>query len=252
MDDVAPYAKAGSLLRLASPYLFDVSNLEPDNSVAPLTSRRHALNRGNALFHVDSSFNPRRAGLSLLRAAGALPPAGTGGATEFADTRGAWDDLSGEVKEMLTDKGLVAAHSLMHSRKLASPEALADVDPESYPMGRHRLAQVHEASGRGNLYVAAHVHHIEGVGTEESERLVRRLYGHACQKKYVVSVDWESEGDLVMWDNTCVMHRATEGTYEGKYARDMRRATVHDTSSQAWGLNDSSEPQTGFSWQGGK
>lgn len=145
--------------------------------------------------------------------------------------------------------GYVAVHSLMHSRKKASLVFLADVVPEKYPMARHRLAQVHEPSGRWNLYVASHVHHIEGLDKDESDRLVEGLLTHASQPKYVVRVEWESEGDLVMWDNTCVMHRATEGSYEGKYVRDMRRATVHDTSSQAWGLNDQSEVQRGFVWK---
>lgn len=138
----------------------------------------------------------------------------------------------------------------MHSRKKASPEFLADVDPESHPMARHRLVQVHEPSGRWNLYIASHVHHIEGLDKEESDRLVEGLLAHATQAKYVVRVEWESEGDLVMWDNTCVMHRATEGRgYEGKYVRDMRRATVHDMSSQAWGLNDQSATQQGWVWK---
>lgn len=203
----------------------------------PLTSKRHALMAGNALFHVDSSFNPRRASYSILRAA-QLPPPGTGGATEFADSRTAWDELPPDVKTELWARDYVAAHSLMHSRKLASPETLKELDPEKYPMRRHRLVQLHEASGRWNLYIASHVHHIEGLDKDESERLRDMLYGHATQKKYVLRVEWENDGDLVMWDNTCVLHRATEGQYEGKYARDMRRATVHDASAQAWGLND--------------
>lgn len=37
--------------------------------------------------------------------------------------------------------------------------------------------------------------------------------------------------------STCVMHRAGKGTFAGKYKRDLRRTTVHDSSSQAWGLN---------------
>lgn len=205
--------------------------------------------KGNTLFHVDSSFNPRRASFSLLRAA-RLPPPGNGGATEFADTRTAWDELPDAVREDAQRAGgYVAAHSLMHSRKMASPEVLADVVPEQHPMARHRLAQVHEASGRWNLYIAAHVHHVEGLEKEASDHLVEMLFEHATQQKYVARVEWESEGDLMMWDNTCVMHRATEGNWEGKYVRDMRRATVHDTSSQAWGLNDRSETQQGFIWK---
>lgn len=243
---MSPYTALGKPHRLSTPYLFDVSNLEADGSVAPVTSHRHAMNRGNALFHVDSSFNPRRASLSLLRAA-RLPPSPGDGNTEFADTRAAFDDLPAEVKGVLVrEGGLVAAHSLMHSRKTASPGSLADVDPEKYPMSRHRLAQVHEPSGRWNLYIASHVHHIEGLGKSESDRFRDMLYQHATQRKYVVSVDWKGEGDLVIWDNTCVMHRATPGEYEGKHVRDMRRATVHDSSPYAWGLNDQTEIRQGF------
>jgi alpha-ketoglutarate-dependent 2,4-dichlorophenoxyacetate dioxygenase len=50
----------------------------------------------------------------------------------------------------------------------------------------------------------------------------------------------------VIWDNTCVMHRATLGAFEGKYKRDMRRTTVHDASSHAWGLNT-----VGDTWRSG-
>ncbi|EKG12177.1 Taurine catabolism dioxygenase TauD/TfdA [Macrophomina phaseolina MS6] len=237
LDDVSPYSIKGKKHRLSTELLFDVSNLTADSEVAPLTSHRWAANKGNENFHVDSSFNSRRAGYSLLRAA-QLPPPGTGGATEFADTRAAFQDLPEQQKEDLIEKDYVGCHSLIHSRKKAVPDFMGDVDPEDYPMSRHRLVQKHEPSGRWNLYVASHLHHIEGLGREESDKLVEQLYEHAKKPRYVLRVEWENEGDLVIWDNTCVMHRATPGDYEGKYARDMRRATVHDTSSQATGLNE--------------
>lgn len=42
------------------------------------------------------------------------------------------------------------------------------------------------------------------------------------------------------------MHRATGGSFEGKYVRDMRRATVHDSSIHAWGLNEVSNERMGY------
>lgn len=140
----------------------------------------------------------------------------------------------------------MAAHSLSHSRKTAAPELLRDVNPEQGFMSRHRLVQPHEPSGRMNLYLASHVHHIEGLAPAESEALLRMLRAHATRERYVVSVAWEGEGDLVIWDNTCVMHRATGGSFEGKFKRDMRRATVHDGSSFAWGLNEQSSERQGY------
>jgi len=96
------------------------------------------------------------------------------------------------------------------------------------------------------MYIANHMHHIEGLSDEESKEMIEKLLAFATQDKYVISVEWENEGDLVVWDNTAVMHRAHGGEYEGKFRRDMRRATVHDNSVHAWGLNEKSEFRMGL------
>jgi alpha-ketoglutarate-dependent 2,4-dichlorophenoxyacetate dioxygenase len=113
-------------------------------------------------------------------------------------------------------------------------------------MARHKLVQRHEPSGRMNLYVARHAHHIEGLEKDESDKLLDRLIAHATEEKYTVKVPWNGVGDLVMWDNRCVMHRATGGSFEGRFKRDMRRTTVHDGSSTAWGLNEKGDVKLGF------
>ncbi|KAF4896063.1 Alpha-ketoglutarate-dependent 2,4-dichlorophenoxyacetate dioxygenase [Colletotrichum viniferum] len=237
LDDVKPYNKAGRANRLKYDELFDVGNMEADGSLVDPKSPRAQANRGNSFFHVDSSFNPRRAGYSLLLSH-ELPPPGAGGNTEFCDTRRAWDDLDEDFKTELLEKNYVACHSILHSKKLAAPEHFAGFEPADYPMGRHRLVQRHERSGRMNLYLAMHIHHIEGLGAEESTELFEKLFEHATQDKYRVMVEWKDVGDLVIWDNTATMHRAVGGEFAYKYKRDMRRATVHDDSSQAWGLNE--------------
>lgn len=169
-----------------------------------------------------------------------------GGHTAFADTRTAFDDLSPELKEQLLSNDYVACHSMHHSRKLAAPEAFASVNPLDYPMGRHKLVQLHEPSNRMNLYIAAHVHHIEGVSPGKSQELVDKLYKHAIQDSNTVEIEWKTPGDLVIWDNTCTMHRAVGGPFLRKYKRDMRRTTVHDSSSTAWGLNEHTDVRQGL------
>lgn len=190
-------------------------------------------------------------GWSLLRAV-VLPPAGTGGETEFADSRTAWDDLDDDTKKRLLERDYIGAHTLLHSRKKASPDFFADLDPTSQPMTRHRLVQTHEPSGRKNIYAGAHCHHLETdhgpLPEAESNALLKRLMDHITQPKYVLSVDWVNVGDMVAWDNRCVFHRATGGSFEGKYVRDMRRTTVHDDSPTAWGLNAGQEAR-GFNLQ---
>jgi len=50
----------------------------------------------------------------------------------------------------------------------------------------------HEASGRMNLYIASHVHHIEGVSPEKSKALIETLYKHASNPKYIVAIEVRS------------------------------------------------------------
>lgn len=101
LDDSTPYIKAGRKHRLA-PYteLFDVSNLDDDGNLVSVDSLRFQLGLGNGLFHVDSAFNPRRAGYSILRAHH-LPPRGTGGSTAFADTRTAYAELDQKTQRRI-------------------------------------------------------------------------------------------------------------------------------------------------------
>jgi len=261
LDDCKPYLTAGRKYRLPYEELFDLSNLEPDGSIIQPDTKRDATGRGNGLFHVDSSFNPRRAGYSLLRAH-KLPPKGTGGSTEFADTRAAWDALPVAKKQELIDKDYVLGHSLWYSRKKGAPESahLRDIDPKAFFISRHRLLQTHEPSGRRNLYIASHAMQVEDPEnplptTGPPGKLLTDIHGRQiidqiwtwCQRpEFVMTVEWENDGDLIVWDNTCVMHRAGEGTFHGKYERDMRRATVHDGSSWAWGLNEKTDLRIGM------
>ncbi|KAI5866003.1 taurine catabolism dioxygenase [Durotheca rogersii] len=238
LDNIRRYLKGGRKPRYEHLELFDAGNIDGEtNSILDPDSPKAHSNRGNGLFHSDSSFNPRRASFSLLRAV-ELPPRSTGGNTDFADSRTAFDELPEDLKAELLAHDYVGAHSMAHSRKLGSPEFFKDMEVDSTPMFRHRIVQLHEPSGRMNLYIGAHLHHIEENGKQipGSWDLVQRLNQHATQKKYLAVVQWDSPGDLVIWDNRSVLHRA--GAFQGGYRRDLRRTTVHDDSPTAWGLNE--------------
>jgi alpha-ketoglutarate-dependent taurine dioxygenase len=66
-------------------------------------------------------------------------------------------------------------------------------------MARHRLVQTHEASGRTNLYIAHHAHHIDGLSQDAGQEVIRNLLSHATQEKYTIEVEWESNGDIIIW-----------------------------------------------------
>ncbi|KAK3387273.1 alpha-ketoglutarate-dependent 2,4-dichlorophenoxyacetate dioxygenase [Podospora didyma] len=240
LDNIKRYMTPGRKLRYRYFELFDASNLDDNNHIIDPDSPRAHYGRGNRLWHTDSSFNPRRASFSLLRAV-ALPPKETGGNTDFADSRTAWDELPEAVKTSLLANDWIGAYSLPHSRKIGSPEFFHDIDPWQSPMARHKIVQRHEASGRMNLYTGTHLHHLEdheGNVPENSAELVALLNEHATQDSLTVSIEWDKPGDLVIWDNTAVLHRAGRWDGEGKYARDLRRTTVHDSSPTAWGMNE--------------
>ncbi|KAI2626912.1 taurine catabolism dioxygenase [Hypomontagnella submonticulosa] len=248
LDNIRRYLLGGRKPRYELYELFDAGNIDAEtNTVLDPSSPRAHSNRGNELFHADSTFNPRRASFSLLRAC-ELPPPGNGGNTDFADSRTAFDELPEDLKAELSAHDYVGVHSMAHSRKLGSPAFFADVDPTKTPMQRHRVAQLHEPSGRMNLFIGAHLHHIEENGVEipNSWDLVQRLNAHATQSKYTTTVRWDRPGDMIIWDNRCVLHRAGGGAFEGKYRRDLRRTTVHDDSPTAWGLNAKDVEWLGF------
>lgn len=115
-------------------------------------------------------------------------------------------------------------HSFWHSRKAASPEFFAKLDPDRYPFSKHRLVQWHLPSDRLNLYLPSHIRNIDGLSADESEAKLDFLRKHVTQDKYRLSIPWLNVGDLVIWDNTCTLHRATD--LKRQCRRDMRRCGV--------------------------
>jgi alpha-ketoglutarate-dependent 2,4-dichlorophenoxyacetate dioxygenase len=65
------------------------------------------------------------------------------------------------------------------------------------------------------------------------------------QEKYTIEVPWHGVRDFVIWYNTCVRHRATVGSFESRFKRDIRRTSVHDGSSTAW-LSEKGNVKQGF------
>lgn len=246
LDDVKAHMKAGRVMRFPhQPEIFDLSNLDENGDVmSNPDSMRLASSKGNYLWHADMAYNPQRCSYSILRAV-QLPPSGTGGDTEFLDSRKAYTDLPSEKQIQL--EALVTNNSLFHQRKLAASDAYANVEPLDFPMSRHRLVSLHEESGRKNLFVSTYVHHFDRETMEKSQPLVEELLDWASKPEYKLTVKWENNGDLVMWDNRAVIHRATGGgSYDMKHKRDMRRTTVKDAGSFGWGENEA-----GAQWRAG-
>jgi alpha-ketoglutarate-dependent 2,4-dichlorophenoxyacetate dioxygenase len=206
--------------------IFDVSNLDERGAILDEHDARAAYRLGNQLWHTDSSFRQKSAAWSMLHAR-AIPP--EGGDTEFADTRAAYDALPEAMKRRLD--GLVAEHSIWHSREKLGGYVPTEEERRLRPPARHPLVRRHPGSGRQALYIASHASHIIGMPVDDGAALLAELIAFATQPRFVYRHPWRL-GDLVIWDNRCTMHRATPFAATG-HVRDMRRTTVIDTAAQA-------------------
>ena len=227
--EVSPpvHAKDGgpaAQLRVRSPNIFDVSNLDENGKILDLDDQRRAYRQGNELWHTDSSFRQKSATWSMLHAR-VVPPSGAD--TEFVDTRAAYDALPEAMKARID--GLVAEHSIWHSRAKLGGYTPTDDERKARPPARHPLVRRHPGSGRNALYIASHASHIVGWPDARRPRADRRTHGVRDAAALRLCAPWR-RGDLVIWDNRCTMHRATP--FESStHVRDMRRATIIDTTA---------------------
>ena len=215
-----PYTRidADKGARLANVALADQSNLGPDGTILPREDRKRLFILGNRLWHSDSSYKSIPAKYSLL-CAHVIPP--TGGDTEFADMRAAWDMLDASLKEEVRD--LVCEHSRMFSKGvLGFP--FTEEEVRAFAPVRQPLVRFHPRTGRRSLFLASHCGRIVGWPVPEALLLLKELTEHATQREFVYRHQWRV-GDLVMWDNGTTMHRAR--LYDDrKYPRDLRRTTL--------------------------
>jgi alpha-ketoglutarate-dependent 2,4-dichlorophenoxyacetate dioxygenase len=196
----------------------DVSNLGRDGQPLDRNSRQRLFNLGNMLWHSDSSFRPIPAKYSLLSARVVNP---TGGNTEFADMRAAYDALDADTKALIED--LVCEHSLMYSRGSLGMLDYSEEERAMFRPVRQRLVRRHPVTGRKSLYLSSHAGAIVGMPMPEARILLRDLTEHATQPRFVYVHRWRP-WDFVMWDNRQMMHRVRR--YDESQARDMRRTTL--------------------------
>jgi len=196
------------------------SNIDIDTgAVIPPEDRRMIYQKGNMLWHTDSSFKPVPSLCSLLSAR-VVPEAG--GDTDFASARAAYDALPDATKARI--EGLVAEHSLAYSRGLIGPDVLTEAQKNEVPPVRQAVVRANPANGRKAIYAGSHASHIVGWPAEEGRALLRELNDFITQPRFCYTFRWRA-GDLVIWDNRCLLHRATP--YDGtRYKRLMQRTTV--------------------------
>ena len=224
LEGAAKRLLTGAKARNQRHEIADVSNLDENDGILSANDRRRLYSLGNQLWHTDASFRAVPARYSLLSAR-TIPP--EGGETEFADLRAAYDALPDSMKARLA--GLVAEHSIWHSRGLVAEFEADAAERAALPPVPQMVVRLHPSSQRRTLYLAAHAFRIRGMTDEAGKALLDELTAHATQPRFVYQHRW-TVGDLVMWDNRCTMHRGRPYD-DQRYRRDMHRTTVRDVAS---------------------
>jgi alpha-ketoglutarate-dependent taurine dioxygenase len=188
----------------------DGTVLEPDHPIMQNL-------RGNQGWHTDSSYMPVSSKASVLSAK--VVPS-SGGETEWADMRAAYDDLDDAMRERIAD--LSAYHSIAYSQAKAGFTSTLGYGMEQ-PAQLRPMVKVHPVTGRPALFIGRHAHAIPGMPREESDALIAELNAWACEPPRIYRHHW-APGDVVIWDNRCVLHRACE--WDLAEARVMRHTRI--------------------------
>lgn len=181
-----------------------ITNQRRDGTLMPEHDPIMHILKGNEDWHTDSSYMPVSAKASMLSAH--IVPS-FGGTTQWVDMRNAYDTLDPAMKERVGS--LSAYHSIIRSQALLgftdAPKGVYGYDIVDPPL--RPLVKVHPESGRPALFIGRHAYGIPGLTADESEQLLEALHEHACRPPRLYEHHW-TPGDLVMWDNRCVLHRA--------------------------------------------
>jgi alpha-ketoglutarate-dependent taurine dioxygenase len=181
-----------------------MSNLDADGNPTFRVSRA-----ANYHWHTDKPYYPAPPLLTMLFAV-ELPP--VGGDTEFANTPLAYAALPEATKRRIAGLRVAFRPAFDASR----------------PGADHPLVRTHPDTGAKALYLGNHATHIIGMHESEGVALLHELLGHATQHQFVYAHRWRV-GDLVMWDNRCLLHRAVANYEMAKYRRVMHRSVVRGT-----------------------
>lgn len=200
------------------PEIANLSNVDAEDRLIPAGDKRNVYNAGNQMWHSDSSFKRAPAMASLLSGR-EVPPAG--GETQFASMRVAYERLPEATRQGI--EGKVAVHSFEYSRGLIADDLLGEHAAQVPPVPQ-ALVRANLVNGRRAFYVGSHACEILGMPSAEARDLLHALREAATRPELVYTHRWRA-GDLVMWDNRCMLHRGRPWD-ETRYRRVMHRTTV--------------------------
>jgi taurine dioxygenase len=173
-------------------------------------------------WHSDKSFRPEPSLATILHAQ-TMPP--NGGDTCFANMIAAYEALPDDQQAELQPLRVVHSWELSRARLglQATAEEIADAPPLTHP-----LVRVIPETGRKALFMGEHASHLDGFPFAEGRARLEALTAHAVQDRFVYRHHWR-QGDMLMWDNRCLLHRADPNFDAAQFPRVLHRTCLRGT-----------------------
>ncbi|MPZ47469.1 MAG: TauD/TfdA family dioxygenase [Betaproteobacteria bacterium] len=202
------------------PWLPGYPNLAVMSNIIEQGQPLGSLGYGEAVWHTDMSYNDTTPSAALLYSREVTK---SGGETGFLNMYHAYETLPEDLnaaiegKQIKHDASRNSAGQLRKGYKEVS-------DPREAPGALHAIIIRHPVTRRRALYLGRRpLSYVVGLSLEESELLLDRLWAHATREAFAWFQKW-TVGDLLMWDNRCVMHKRT--AFDPSERRYMLRTQV--------------------------
>jgi taurine dioxygenase len=197
-----------------SPTIFRISNIMENGEAI-------GTRRAGETWHTDMSYAKQPALATMLYAVEIPTLYGmTLGGTGFANAAAAYDALPQDLKDAIINlKGVFD----FRGRKRGSPVSAEDI--AAYPPVVHPVVRTHPRTGRKSLYIVRDdTTSLVGKDAIESQALIEALADHVTKPEFIYQHIWH-QGDVVIWDNCTVQHRAVQD-YDLPQRRLLWRTTV--------------------------
>jgi taurine dioxygenase/alpha-ketoglutarate-dependent 2,4-dichlorophenoxyacetate dioxygenase len=208
-----------------APVVYHVANVSTDGVLLGSRHVQSIYQKVNARWHTDSSYRAIPSLASIMYGIEVMPEDAQGGETEFSNMFAAYDALSDEMKHRLEPLHMV--HYYEFGRRLFEElPPVPHAERSLVPPVTHPVIRVHPDRGnRRSLFFTTNAgNEIGGMSLEDGQALHRKLASHVSRPEFCYKHRWRA-GDLVMWDNRCLLHRA-RGYDMDRYRRVFRRTTV--------------------------
>lgn len=175
--------------------------------------------KGSFLWHIDGTHDDIPPFATLLTG---LTLSEEGGQTEFANSYMAYEQLPQAMKDKIKDLKVVHSVEVSMSRAGIEPTEENLAYWKTFPLKEHNLVWTHKC-GRKSLVIGCHASHVVGMEKPDSDALLSELMEWTTQPSFVYRHEW-TPGDLIVWDNTGVLHRVEP--YPLDCGRIMHRSTL--------------------------